>query len=881
MRRIKIATATLLFVLAISLPFAQSAYAAVKPQRTYILLGGASVTSKTVDLATTTSIDLNAVVTPAAANQAVTWASSNSAVASVNSSTGVVTLRKPGAATIRATAKGTTVRRYLALRVVDSKLPKSISVPSRAITMYVGEVRELTAATLPAGSYPDVKWTNPSSASRAIAAVSPSGQIVARKKGVTTITVAATRKSTVRTTVKVTVFAKPTPAAIELSPDGDGAAIRLPIGARLKLDAAPQPAGTSASFGWKSSAVSRATVSSTGVVTAKQAGSTYITVYSTQNTAIRSTVLVTVYKPPAPTKIVVSAPDTTIGKDQTLKLAADFTPGEAVKSIKWVSSSIARATVSSAGVVTAKSGGTVVITAVSTANSAVKGSITLFVEDPRYPKSVAFADGSPLLLDTLQSYALSASVLPSAASQSLKWASSKTTVATVSAAGVVTAKANGTAVITAYSAVDSAVKASITVQVAARGVPTALSVSAPSGTDLLIGKTMQLSVITTPLDASQMFTFTSGTPTIATVSASGLVTGKAIGKAVITVESKKKATVKATIEINVYNAATPNRLTLNTYDAMMGIGDTMTVSANVFPLSAPQSVKYSTSKSAVATVSASGAVKAVGVGTATITCTTSNGKLSATVRISVIQTELTKTTPDVKGDVSGIAANVAKIEAVRRSAVTEVTKLAGSSVITSAEASDRTVVINRAFKMLNFPWMTTTAQNYWSTSSVKYVPDVVYYGMPYTQKNRTYNEVRATSLPSTGEKYFASSGKGYYLMSRTRFVNGTYVGNDCSAFVSMCQFGTGHAASSLNSTALCSSTYYKKISSWDNLRPGDIFVRSGHTMMFLYYTNAAKTNFMVIEQGGGTEPNTVAARIKVRATLSGAGYSARRKATYK
>ncbi|NLG24630.1 MAG: hypothetical protein GX558_04695 [Clostridiales bacterium] len=765
---------------------------------------------------------------------------------------------------------------------MDSKLPKSISVPSRSITMYVGEVRELTAATLPAGSHPEIRWSNPSSASRAIAAVSASGQITARKKGVTTITVASARKSSVKTTIKVTVFSKPTPASIAVSPNGDGAALRVPIGAKFKMTATPQPAGTSASFKWKSSSTSRATVSSTGVVTARAAGNTYITVYSTQNAAIRAIVPVTVYKPPVPGAISLSAPATTVDKGKTIKLTPGFTPSEAVKTLYWVSSNTGRATVSSSGVVTAKSGGAVVITAISKVKSTVRGSIALYVEDPRYPKSVTFADESPVLLDTLQSYALKGSVLPSIASQSLKWVSSKTAVATVSSAGVVTGKANGTAVITAYSAVDSSVKASITVQVAARAVPTALALTAPSGTDLLVGKTMQLGVVTTPLDASQMFTFTSNTPTVAGVNTSGVVLGRAVGKSVITVASKKKTTVKASITINVYNAATPNRLTLSAYSAMLGIGDTVTIESSVFPSSAAQSVKFTTSKSSVATVSSAGVIKAAGVGTATITCTTSNGKLSATAKITVIQTELTKTTPDLKGDVSGITANVAKIEAIRRSAVTEVAKLDAGSVITGSEASDRTAVINRAFRMLNFPWMTATAQNYWSTSSVKYVPGAVYYGMPYTQKNRTYNEVRATSLPSSAsEKYFYSSGKGYYLMSRKNFVNGSYVGNDCSSFVSMSEFGTGHAASTLNTTAMYGSTYYKTISSWDNLRPGDVLVRKWHTMMFLYYTNSAKTNFMVIEQGGGTEPNTVAARIKVRATLSGSGYIARRKVSYK
>ena len=95
----------------------------------------------------------------------------------------------------------------------------------------------------------------------------------------------------------------------------------------------------------------------------------------------------------------------------------------------------------------------------------------------------------------------------------------------------------------------------------------------------------------------------------------------------------------------------------------------------------------------------------------------------------------------------------------------------------------------------------------------------------------------------------------------------------------MSQFGTAHAASYLNTTSIAKSTYYRTIGSYDELRPGDLLVKAGdHTVLFLYYVDAAKTRMMIIEQGGNG--STVICSIFDRSWFESRGYVARRQKTF-
>ncbi|MGN1381818.1 MAG: Ig-like domain-containing protein, partial [Eubacterium sp.] len=127
------------------------------------------------------------------------------------------------------------------------------------------------------------------------------------------------------------------------------------------------------------------------------------------------------------------------------------------------------------------------------------------------------------------------SIKPAKASKKLTYKSSNTKVATVSKSGIVTGKKNGTATITATSAVNKKVKASIKIKV--KDVkPTAITLDQQyvsfKGTTRLtysIGKAIY--------DKGE--TWTSSDPTTATVNSKGVVTAVKDGKADITVKNNE------------------------------------------------------------------------------------------------------------------------------------------------------------------------------------------------------------------------------------------------------------------------------------------------------------------------------------------------------
>jgi len=136
------------------------------------------------------------------------------------------------------------------------------------------------------------------------------------------------------------------------------------------------------------------------------------------------------------------------------------------------------------------------------------------------------------------------------------WASDANSVASVSATGLVTALAAGTAHVSATSAGKSS---SATVTVTATGVTLSSIALTPSPASVTKGATLQLVVTGTYSDASQQpltatATFSSGTPAAATVtSPGGLVTGVEVGTSTITATAGGKTT---TLLVTVTAAST-------------------------------------------------------------------------------------------------------------------------------------------------------------------------------------------------------------------------------------------------------------------------------------------------------------------------------------
>ena len=140
------------------------------------------------------------------------------------------------------------------------------------------------------------------------------------------------------------------------------------------------------------------------------------------------------------------------------------------------------------------------------------------------------------------------------------WRSGAESVATVDATGLVTARAVGTAVITATAAYDFEVVARATITVTAPVSAVAISIS-PTSASVVVGGTQSLSVNLTGVSAGQStsFSWTSSNSSVVAVAAGngGLtITGLAPGTSTITVRPVADPTKVATATITVTNGST-------------------------------------------------------------------------------------------------------------------------------------------------------------------------------------------------------------------------------------------------------------------------------------------------------------------------------------
>jgi hypothetical protein len=142
-------------------------------------------------------------------------------------------------------------------------------------------------------------------------------------------------------------------------------------------------------------------------------------------------------------------------------------------------------------------------------------------------------DKTSLTLHGNESQQLTATVLPSGASQTLMWTSSDESVATVSQSGVVSAVAAGQAVITATTTDGSDLSASCNVTVLQDQAESIQLNVTTAG--LNEGSTLQLTATVLPEECgNKTVMWASNNPSVATVDSNGLVTTHSVGTATIT-----------------------------------------------------------------------------------------------------------------------------------------------------------------------------------------------------------------------------------------------------------------------------------------------------------------------------------------------------------
>ena len=173
---------------------------------------------------------------------------------------------------------------------------------------------------------------------------------------------------------------------------------------------------------------------------------------------------------------------------------------------------------------------------------------------------------------------------------------------------------------------NSGVKTNILVTVR---VTTQAITNLKSTVSVVKGKKVTLKPVLKPVTSKDKITYSSSNSKIAAVNSKGVITGKKVGTAKITVKAGSKkviVTVKVTKIKTTKLTGVPKTKTVNR-------GKTFTIKAVATPKNTDENITYKSSNKKIATVTSKGVVKGIRKGTATITVQSGSKKLTCKVTV--------------------------------------------------------------------------------------------------------------------------------------------------------------------------------------------------------------------------------------------------------
>ena len=515
------------------------------------------------------------------------------------------------------------------------KGPQSTPVAGIKLDKYQLTITEGDKATLTATVLPDnatnknVSWT---SSNEKVATVSNTGEVTAVAPGKATITVTAedgAKTAKCEVTIEKRIYQVET---ITL----DQTSLEIVEGDKATLTATVKPDNaTYKGIIWSSSDEKVATIKD-GEITAIAPGTATITAKAEKDD--RSALcVVTVSKRVYPVESVsLDKTSLELTEGDKATLTATVLPENASnKNVSWTSSDEKVATVSANGEVRAIAPGKATIT-VTTEDGAKTAKCEVTVNKRIYPVESVSLDKTSLELTEGDKATLTATVLPeNASNKNVSWASNDEKVATVSAAGEVTAVAPGKAAITVTTE-DGAKTTKCEVTVSKRIYPVESVSLDKTSLELTEGDKATLTATVLPDNATNKnVSWSSSDEKVATVSTTGEVTAVAPGKAAITVTTEdgaKTAKCEVTVKAKTIHVES---ITLNKTELRLERLDRYTLTATVKPDNATnKEVKWTTSDDSIVSFFF-GDIMAQKAGTAIITATTVDGGLTATCKVTV------------------------------------------------------------------------------------------------------------------------------------------------------------------------------------------------------------------------------------------------------
>jgi uncharacterized protein YjdB len=480
-----------------------------------------------------------------------------------------------------------------------------------------------------------------SSSAEGVATVTQSGKVTAVTPGTATIAASANGVSGSMTLVVTTKNV----ASITIAPPSANLFVNGSVQMAATLKDSSGNVLTGRTVTWSSSNTAAATVDQSGFVLAVAVGSTTI---SAASGGVTATAPVTVSNVPvASITITPTTPTVTVGQTTQLTATVKDASGNVLtgRPVTWTSATTGVATIgTTTGIATGVAAGTSSITA--TSGTVTSPAVTLTVQNPPANNVAISPNVANLLVG--QQIQLTATVTDvngnPIVGATVTYTSGNAGVATVTAGGLVTGVATGTAVITGRSGAASGA-AAINVSL----VPVRTVTVTPALDTVLSGSTVQLTATT--LDSAgnvltgRTVTWTSGNTADATVNATGLVTasgstsittprsvtifatsGSVQGVATIVVRPIGIASVTVTPSTDTVAQGATQQLTATVTDSL---GRTVT-----------RTISWTSANSSIASVSGTGLVTGgASTGVTTISATTAG--VTGTNSTTVIQTATT------------------------------------------------------------------------------------------------------------------------------------------------------------------------------------------------------------------------------------------------
>lgn len=333
---------------------------------------------------------------------------------------------------------------------------------------------------------------------------------------------------------------------------------------------------------------------------------------------------------------VITPAEETVYIGATLKLEKTFTPNNATnQNVTWSSSDAGIASVTSLGVVRGIKEGKVVVSAVYTdTKNKVPLIRTSTINVKPAPINITDFDVTP---DTQNikvgdKFSLTPVFTPNNASnKNVEYQSLDEGVVTVSEKGEVTGVGAGDAIVQCQ-AEDGGFIATCLVHVD-NAVEFSLS---PATREIAVGRSFKLKKVIKPENAKKTAEWSTSNSSIATVDASGKVTGKRIGSCTITCTlTRYNQSAKCKVKVARLNST----VKLDKKNIRIGVGQTYRLKKTVWSnnTSLPK-VSWKSSNKRVATVNSGGKITGKKVGLAKITVTTNDAiHAKATCKVRVIQ----------------------------------------------------------------------------------------------------------------------------------------------------------------------------------------------------------------------------------------------------